>query len=136
MKPIKITEANLVKIQIALDAANGKSTAHTLCRSLDVLTVAEDAESRLAALVGVKKMLVGGRATYRSGKALPNAYKYSRHITFLFIERRSSGWFLIEVLSGTEWNSGGGLTLSLSKEQDEVVIKKTRSQYTIQGSFL
>jgi len=136
MKPIKITETNLVPIQIALNAANGKSTAHTLSRSMDVLTIANDAESRLAALVGVKKMLAGGRATYRSGEALPNAYKYPRHITRLCLERRSSGWFLIEVLSGTEWNSGGGLTLSLSKEQDEVVIKKVRSQYTIQGSFL
>ena len=54
MKSIKITEENLVPIQIALNAANGKSTAHTLCRSAEVLDIANDAERRLTALVGSK----------------------------------------------------------------------------------
>jgi len=133
MKSIKITTENLVPIQIALNAANGKSTAHTLCRSADVLDVAEDAERRLMALVGSKKYMVGGKATYRSGEALPNAYKYPRHTTRLSIERRSSGWYLTDVVTFSEWRSAGGLSLSLTQEQDAIVIKKVRSNYGIQG---
>jgi hypothetical protein len=133
MKSIKITTENLVPIQIALNAANGNSKAHTLCRSADVLDVAEDAEKRLTGLVGSKKHMVGGKATYRSGEALPNAYKYPRHTTRLSLERRPSGWYLTEVIAFSEWRSAGGLSLSLTQEQDEIVIKKARSNYGIQG---
>jgi len=133
MKSIKIITENLVPIQIALNAANGNSKAHTLCRSADVLDVANDAERRLTALVGSKKHMVGGKATYRSGEALPNAYKYPRHTTRLSIERRSSGWYLTEVVTFSEWRSAGGLSLFLTQEQDAIVIKKARSNYGIQG---
>jgi hypothetical protein len=133
MKSIKISNENLVPIQIALNAANGKSTAHTLCRSADVIDVANDAERRLTALVGSKKHMVGGKATYRSGEALPNAYKYPRHTTRLSIERRSSGWYLTDVVTFSEWRSAGGLSLFLTQEQDAIVIKKARSNYGIQG---
>jgi hypothetical protein len=133
MKSIKITTENLVPIQIALNAANGNATAHTLCRSADVLDVANDAERRLTALVGSKKYMVGGKATYRSGEPLPNAYKYPRLTTRLSIERRSSGWYLTDVVTFSEWRSAGGLSLSLTQEQDAVVIKKVRSNYGIQG---
>jgi hypothetical protein len=133
MKSIKITTENLVPIQIALNAANGNSKAHTLCRSAEVLDVADDAERRLTALVGVKKYMAGGKATYRSGEALPNAYKYPRHTTRLSLERRPSGWYLTDVVTFSEWRSAGGLSLSLTREQDEIVIKKARSNYGIQG---
>ena len=133
MKSIKIITENRASIQSALDAANGKSTAHTLCRAVDVLDIAEDAERRLTALVGSKKHRVGGKATYRSGEALPNAYKYPRHTTRLSIERRSSGWYLTEVVTFSEWRSAGGLSLFLTQEQDAIVIKKARSNYGIQG---
>jgi hypothetical protein len=133
MKSIKIITENLVPIQIALNAANGNSKAHTLCRSADVLDVANDAERRLTALVGSKKHMVGCKATYRSGEALPNAYKYPRHTTRLSIERRSSGWYLTEVVTFSEWRSAGGLSLFLTQEQDAIVIKKARSNYGIQG---
>jgi hypothetical protein len=133
MKSIKITTENLVPIQIALNAANGNSKAHTLCCSAEVLDVANDAERRLTALVGSKKYMVGGKATYRSGEALPNAYKYPRHTTRLSIERRSSGWYLTDVVTFNEWRSAGGLSLSLTQEQDAIVIKKARSNYGIQG---
>lgn len=134
MKSIKITTENLVPIQIALNTANGKSTAHTLCCSAKVLDIANDAEKLLSALVGSKKHMSGGKATYRSGEALPNAYKYPRHTTRLSIERRPSGWYLTDVVTLSEWRSAGGLSLSLTREQDEIVIKKIRSNYGIQGS--
>jgi hypothetical protein len=133
MKSIKITEENLAAIQAALNAENGKSTAHTLYRAADVLEVAAEAERCLTALVGSKKYMVGGKATYRSGEALPNAYKYPRHTTRLSIERRSSGWYLTDVVTFSEWRSAGGLSLSLTQEQDAIVIKKARSKYGIQG---
>lgn len=132
MKSIKITESNLVPIQIALNAANGNSKAHTLCRSADVLDVASDAEKRLTGLLGVKKYMVGGKATYRSGEALPNAYKFSRHTTRLSLERRRSGWYLTDVTVVVQWLSAGGLSLSLTQEQDAIVIKKARLNYGIQ----
>lgn len=130
---MKITQENLSKIQQALDNANGKSIEHTLHKSADVLELARLAENRLVALLGVKKMSAGAKAHYRSGAALPNAYKFQRKVTTVSMIRKTGGWYITSVNVHMERNTAGRLTVQLTKEQDEQAVKNLRSVYGIQS---
>jgi len=130
MKPIKITLDNSAAIQAALNLVNGAATAHTASAN-SILKLAMLAESKLISLVGSKKNAPGAVANWSSGEALPNAYKYSRQISFITIERRAKNWYLTRVSLVTAWREAGKVSLVLTHEQNVIAINKFTTQYYV-----
>ena len=132
MKPIKITEANSVAIVMALDAVNGKAWNHTFSTYKEIANLASDAETRVVGLVGSQKAAVGAVLKAVSGQKVANSYKYTRTGTRVYIERRSTGWFLIDIVSEILYaNQGGARVLTLTPAQDEKAIEVLRAEYLI-----
>lgn len=113
---IKLIPQNLEKIQAALDEINGKATKHVYTAQ-DVLKEAEEAEHKLRGLP--KVLQVGAKAYAESGESLPNAYKHSRVVNYVRIERFASGWFLTDLGTKQAWRDTVSLSVSISPEQGE-----------------
>lgn len=131
MKAIKIEAKNKAAIESALKAVNGKSDAHAYTTMEEVVCVANDYEKKVVKLVGAKARAVGAIAYSESGGSVPDAYKYSRHGTSLKIERRSTGWFLVDVKQVEIYKDGGRDRLFLTAEQDAAAIDELRKAYSI-----
>ena len=133
VKAIKIVADNAAAIEAALSSVNGKATAHTFTTAHEIIDLAERAESTLFYLLARKADMKGAVITATSGgSSLPNSYKYSRVVTHVKIERRSSSWWLVEIESGSlSTNQQGGVHLTLTKEQDERAVEVLRKQYGV-----
>lgn len=132
MKAIKITAANTSAIEAALHEINGRAHDHTYNYYSEVSYEAEQAEKKTVALVGAKDRSVGAIWSVTSGGRVANSYKYSRIGTTIKIERRASGWFLVDVSPARLYNEGGGSgRLTLTKEQDEAACAMLRKQYRV-----
>jgi len=96
---MKINVSNTAKIQTALDAFNGRATAHTA----DAAEVAAAAEKAEAALAGVKlRNRRGAVVNALSGQRLSNAYArkgYRVIRTAYTLQRFASGWFLVDLMT-------------------------------------
>lgn len=93
---MKINTNDTDKLAAALEAVNGRATAHTLA-SCDVWALAERAEKDLQSRGVSKKAMKGTRVTYTPagpGKAYARKAHYVVS-TLVTIERGASGWFLI-----------------------------------------
>jgi hypothetical protein len=132
MKPIRITEKNKVAIVAALAAVNGKATAHAWTTYADIEYLSMVAEKQVIDLLGSQKAAVGAKLQATSGGKVANAYKYSRSGTWVRIERRSTGWFLVSVDHATLYSSGGSRQLTLTAEQDRRAIEVLRAKYTVE----
>lgn len=131
MKAIKITAANIVAIQAALAAINGRATQHTFSAD-EIVDVALAAEFKVIALLGNKKDVVGATVFAGSGDKLPNTYKYGRQVNQITIERRSSGWWLVYICSfGTLDKSAGSTRLTLTPEQDAKAVARFKKSYGV-----
>ena len=130
---IKITEANLEKIQAALDAVNGKATEHTYSRAETVISIANRAEVVVLSMLA-KKDAKGARFISNSGSTMPNSYRYSRKGTQLVMERTSKGWTLTEVAEITLWKEGGKDYLRLTLAQDKLAVSRFRKNYGVLNS--
>jgi hypothetical protein len=130
VKPIKITLANRAAIIAALDAVNGKATTHT-CRVDAIMGLAERSEKWAINLLGSQKAAVGAKVYYRSGSALPNAYKYSRRVTSVYIQRKSRDWWLYSLVADDARRDAGGSQLILTQAQDAIAKAKFSSQYRV-----
>jgi hypothetical protein len=128
MKPIKIIESNAAQIMSVLESVNGKSTAHTYTSFHDINWIVQLADKKLMSLLP-KKYHVGAVFSSVSGEAVPNAYKYKRIATSILIERRSTGWFLIDVRSTKIYKDGGRDNIMLTKNQDAEAVSIFRKQY-------
>jgi hypothetical protein len=131
MKPIKVCEANMPKIQAFLDASNGRATEHTLTNAWAIATITERFEAELSELLPNKALHAGAHAVYRSGQALPNAYKFSRLVTYMEFSRKTTGWFLIELHTRHEYRQAFRPKLTLTAEQDVAAVSKFRLQYNL-----
>ena len=131
MKEIKITQSNSKKIEEALREINLKSTAHTFVNFSQIEALVEDAESRLTNLIGAKKNFAGAIFYAASGFAVGNSYKYSRIGTQVTLTRKSSDWYLTDAVSTIIYKEGGKKTLRLTADQDAIVYKKVRENYSI-----
>jgi hypothetical protein len=131
MKATRITEQNQSAIVAILAAVNGKSTAHTFTTYAEIEQIAAQAEKQVVDLVGSQKAAVGAQLKATSGEKVPNAYKYSRDGTQVTIERRASGWFLVDARHATLYASGGASKLTLTAEQDARAIEVLRSKYIL-----
>ena len=133
MKEIKITQANSQKIEDALREINLKSTAHTYVRFDQIEALVVDAESRLINLLGSKKHFSGAIFDATSGSAVPNAYQYSRDATRVTLMCKASGWYLVDVVSTVIYKDAGKKSLKLTCDQDAIVYKKARANYSLQA---
>ena len=133
MKAIKIVADNAVAIESALAAVNRNATRHTYTTAEEIIDLAERAESTLFYLLTRKADMKGAVLTATSGvRPLPNSYKNSRTVTHVKMERRSTHWWLVEVESGTLFQSQcGGTHMTLTKEQDERAVEVLRKQYGV-----
>lgn len=130
MKAIKLLGNKLLVIT-ALDRVNVKCCAHTF-DYYDIYNLAIDAERQALALLGSVKAIVGVKISARSGKKLPNAYKYPRRVNTLTLERRASGWWLVELANVESWDKRATeLKLTLTAAQDNVAIDRLRKGYAI-----
>lgn len=92
MKAIKITDANLQKIDAAISLVEGKATART-ASSADVLHCVKLAEARLATVLP-KTRWTGAKATF-NGDVVPNSYGARADGTFVSIERKGTSWYFV-----------------------------------------
>jgi hypothetical protein len=130
MKPLHITESKRDRIKQELDAANGSATEHVFFTS-QVFKLAEKAETEILRYV-LKKEATGARFQAVSGMPVAKAYSYVRVATEVVLERRSTGWFMVEVRSRKIWpNQGGETELQLTREQDIVAVSNFRARYSV-----
>lgn len=127
MKSIKVTDNNLPKIQARLDAVNGRATEHVISEAWAIPTIIGRFELELRDLLPNRALFAGARAIYRSGQALPNAYKFSRLVTYMELERRATGWFITNLEARHEYRQAFKPRLILTAEQDAAAIAKFKS---------
>jgi hypothetical protein len=130
MKPIKITPENIQAMDVALRQVNGNATAHTVTVS-DILLFSVWADNQVKDLVGNKKDMPGAMARFRSGSALPNAYKYSRKVTRITIYRKAKDWWLTNVVADDARNDAGAMRVVLTEAQDAIAKAKFSKQYEV-----
>jgi hypothetical protein len=130
MKAIKLL-GNKLLIIAALERVNVRCVQHTF-DDYDVYNLAIDAERQALALLGSIKAIIGTKANARSGKKLPNAYKYARRVNTITLERRASGWWLTELANVESSDKRATeLKLTLTAAQDTIAIDRLRKGYTI-----
>ena len=131
IKATRITEQNRAAIFHILAGVNGKATAHTFTTYQQIEQIAAAAEKQLIGLVGSQKSAVGARYKATSGEKVANAYKYTRAGTAIILERRSTGWFLVDAVFVTLYaNTGGDRRLTLTAAQDARAVELFRAGYT------
>lgn len=130
-KAIKVTEENAAAINAALKTANGKATGHTYTEFSSIAHIAALAEKKLETLLGGKASWTGAVVNDRSGDELPNAYKYKRICTSVKIVRKSTCWVLESVKAVDGYNNMVKLHITLTKDQDEIAVKRVRASYTV-----
>jgi hypothetical protein len=133
MKPIRIIEANLQAIADQLSGVNGAATKHVF-RASELLQLAGRAENDLTDLL-LKKEAPGAQLVAISGETVAKAYSHARNATEVVLERRSSGWFLVQVKARTIGQyQGGESTLILTKVQDQAAVARFRQQYSVSNA--
>ena len=131
MKQIRITEQNRVAIFHILAGVNGRAVTHTFTTYQQIEQIAAQAEKQIIGLVGSQKAAVGARFEATSGDKVANAYKYVRIGTRVKLERRATGWFLIDAMEWMLYQNGGERRLSLTTAQDARAVEVLRTKYTI-----
>ncbi len=130
MNPIKITYANIPALDAALANVNGNATAHTTV-GIDIYHFVSWADNKLINLLGNKKDMAKAMAKFRSGSALPNAYKYSRKVNEVTIYRKAKDWWLTNVVLVDAWGDAGAMRVVLTEAQDAIAKAKFSKQYEV-----
>ena len=115
----------------ALKSVNGNATQHTITSSKYIIELANEYEKILYRLVGKKSVMPGAVVSHQSGGKLPNAYKYSRVVTYVELTRGSDNWYLTNCQTATAWNDAGKTSLKLTEKQDTEVIANLHTQYNV-----
>jgi hypothetical protein len=97
MKPIKITKSNSEKIQSAIEAVQSRAKIRII--SLDhIFARIEYIENYLAHLLYKKDWIDLVFSVDENAKGFPNSYNGAPESTQYKIKRKSTGWFLEEVV--------------------------------------
>jgi hypothetical protein len=135
MKAIKISAQKIDAIESALRAVNGKASAHGYTTATEIGYLADTAEFRLEQLGLPKNQRAGAVSVATSGDRVSNSYarkNFFRIATRVVLERRSTGWSLIDVRRTQIGQQGGGdATLVLTEAQSEEAVRRFRSQYGV-----
>lgn len=119
MKAIKITSDNASAIESTLKAVNGSCANHAYTSFADVQELAECAEQNLEGLGLPIAQRKGAMWAKTSGGKVANSYKgITRNATTVKLERRASGWFMVDAHQTSIFKQGGGAgILTLTKAQ-------------------
>ena len=131
MKPINIQEKNSEKINAVLLYANGRADSHTITRAWELRDISDAANDYLANLGLSKARMVGAKVSFTSGGDVPAAYKWQRKVNHVEMECRTSGWFLNSIEVIEIWGNASKPAYLLTREQDAIVVEKTRSAYLV-----
>ena len=130
MKPIKVNPENRATIENALSEVNGKASQHAYTDFSEIENLVKKGESRLDSLGVPKKERAGAWILATSGGAVSRAYGrkgFSRVATFVRIERKSTGWFIVKIEKETIGQSGGSVCVYLTKDQKEKAVSRFSS---------
>jgi len=129
---MRINLTNMEAVRAALDAVNGRATAHTYHMSCQVADVAREAERALARLNLSKSARRGARYVSQSSGNLPKAYKYNAIGTTVTLERGASAWFLVDV-TACDIRPGAApfQRLTLTPDQDAAAVAALRKAYAV-----
>jgi len=114
---MKININDTSKIEAALEAVNGQSTAHTYTQARQLELEARHAEGLLQELGIPKGSRKGAVYVATSGGSVPNAYRYARQATSITLTRGTNEWFLTGVESVRIWRTAPKPVLTLSQDQ-------------------
>jgi len=132
---LKISDnpADQAKIDEVLRNVNGAATCHTYSSASEILEIAKEAEEKLDRLGLPKKDRAGAIATKTSGGKVLGAYKYHRVATYVKMKRGSRDWFLTFVAKVNVFpdNPERNLSLTLTQEQDKIVVEIFRKSYHV-----
>jgi len=120
------------KLGAALDAVNLKADAHTAGTG-EIKGLGETLDKKLTALL-LKKDWPGARASYESGGGVPSAYKYSRIVTRVTLERGAGAWFVIGLERLDIWGNAAALSISLTPAQRDAAIAQFSRQFSVRAA--
>lgn len=114
-----VKESNMKKINEMIKKAEGRATARTIGYK-DIAYNIEDIEKTL----GIPKKDMIGIVAYVDSNAqdFPNAYKYTPYSTQYVIERKASGWDLVEVERGRTERRKRKFRLKLTDIAKEAIV--------------
>jgi len=125
---IKLTDES--KLAAALDTVNCKADAHTAGLA-QVMGLLPDINKKMASLLQIKNWQ-GARVTFQSGGSVPNAYKYSRIVTTVTLERGSRHWFVVGLRRSSIWGDSMPLSVSLTPAQRDAAVARFSLRFTVQ----
>lgn len=134
MKDIKIEQHNAEAIVKRLASVNGTAMAHTYYSYNQVYNLVQRAVEQLEALRLPRKDWIGAAYTAVSGGPVSNAYArkgFSRVATYVRLDRRTSGWFLADVLRAEIREKGGKEKLWLTPAQRDVVFDRFAKTFNV-----
>jgi hypothetical protein len=105
----------------AVEQINGRATSFTMS-SWNILNLVLEAEKWLDKHDLPKKVRPGARVFHRPSGPSANSYKYNAATTEVVLERRSSGWVLLEIKRGTVRPKQGATTRYIISETTRDVI--------------
>lgn len=131
MRSIRIAAESAEAIKNCLATVNKSATEHTFTFA-ELVEVSDLAEKEVMKCV-LKRNAPGARFVAKSGRKVASAYKYSRICNQAILERRSSSWFLIDLVTCKLGNfQVGARKLLLIAEQDELAVAAFRRRYDVQ----
>lgn len=127
----KITADNLAAIDAHLDKVHGRASTH-VATAQSLLDLAAKAEQSLAQLGLRVRDRAGASLLFASGRTVPAKYKYPRRVTSGVLQRASRDWYLVQATTDLAWPSQGGKSsISLTSEQDRLVVEAVRARYSV-----
>ena len=92
---MKINLKNSVKINAALDSANGRSASFCYTSASELRALVARAESVLSERGVFKRNFLGAVLSARQDGPYASRYKYPANATLVKMQRTSGGWFLV-----------------------------------------
>ena len=132
MKTLKVTKANKSKIEENLVLLNGNKISDTYRDGTEIMDLATHAEKQLEEMGIEKKDRRGAYLKAMSGGNLPKAYKWSRWVTVVHLERKAADWYLTSCELTERWGDAQQPQTYITERQDEIAVAKFRSTYAVQ----
>ncbi len=131
MKAIKVVLQNKSRIEDALKSINGSAYDHTYTSYFEIDNLAKNAEICLGCYLGSVSRYAGAVYKCTSGEPVARSYKFTRRATTITLERKSSGWYLVDVEATIIHVNGGKKEIFLTPEQDVEAVANLRKTYKV-----
>lgn len=127
---IKIADANFDFLYAALEFVQHRCSVNRVS-VWQLMNLADTTEKLLEGLGLPKSARAGARFEYHDSGPSVNAHKYAQGATMVTIDRGTSAWYLTNVDRVDVYPRQSELAkITLSKAQDEICVRKFRTQYS------